>query len=87
MNQSQAYLCPHPAQRPSHIPPILKVVTECWVELPGWLTSDFLLVVPFSALSAHVCYFREGNSQCGEYLEQLVLLTAATVSTALLEKV
>ena len=41
MNQSQAYLCPHPAQRPSHIPPILKVVTECWVELPGWLTSDF----------------------------------------------
>ena len=46
MNQSQAYLCLHPAERPSHLPPIppLKVVTEHWAELPGWLTSDFLLV-------------------------------------------
>ena len=46
MNQSQAYLCLHPAERPSHLPPIppLKVVTEHWAELRGWLTSDFLLV-------------------------------------------
>ena len=47
MSQSQADICPHPAERPSQLLPIppLKVVTEHWVELPVWLTtSDFFLV-------------------------------------------
>ena len=47
MSQSQADTCPHPADRPTQLPPIppLEAVTEHWVELPVWLTaSDFFLV-------------------------------------------